>query len=62
MAQYGKIGYWDERYTKDPEPFDWYQRYQGLKDIIKQNIRTDHNILMAGSGSSRLSNDMYEDG
>ena len=43
MAQYGKIGYWDERYTKDPEPFDWYQRYQGLKDIIKQ-VRT-HSII-----------------
>ena len=23
--QYGKASYWDERYTKDPEIFDWYQ-------------------------------------
>ena len=22
----GKPSYWDERYTKDPEAFDWYQR------------------------------------
>ena len=38
MAQYGKTSYWDERYTKDPEPFDWYQRYGGLKDIVSQYV------------------------
>ena len=27
----GKTSYWDERYTKDPEPFDWYQRYSGIQ-------------------------------
>lgn len=25
MAQYGKASYWDERYTKDVDTFDWYQ-------------------------------------
>ena len=34
MAQYGKTSYWDERYTKDPEPFDWYQRYSGIRDLV----------------------------
>lgn len=24
-AHYGKATYWDDRYTKDPEVFDWYQ-------------------------------------
>ena len=62
MAQYGKASYWDERYTKDPEPFDWYQRYSGVKDLVQQYVkRTDH-ILMLGSGNSRLSEDMYDDG
>ena len=43
MAQYGKATYWDERYTKDPEPFDWYQRYSGVKDLIAQYVKkTDH--------------------
>ena len=36
MAQYGKPSYWDDRYTKDPEPFDWYQRYTNIKDILNQ--------------------------
>ena len=34
MAQYGKSEYWEDRYKKDKEPFDWYQRYDGIKDII----------------------------
>lgn len=62
MAQYGKTSYWDERYTKDPEPFDWYQRYSGLAEIIQKYIKKDDSILMAGAGNSRLSEDMYEDG
>lgn len=33
MSLYGKLEYWEDRYKKyifnarDPEPFDWYQRY-----------------------------------
>eukprot|EP00948_MAST-09A_sp_MAST-9A-sp1_P002458 g2458.t1 len=62
MAQYGKYQYWDERYTKDPEPFDWYQRYSGVKEIIADNVQKSANILNIGCGNSRLSEDMYEDG
>ena len=39
MAQYGKTSYWDERYTKDPEPFDWYQRYSGIQELIAKYKR-----------------------
>ncbi|GMI28519.1 hypothetical protein TeGR_g258 [Tetraparma gracilis] len=62
MAQYGKTAYWDERYTKDPEPFDWYQRYSGIRELIAQYIKKEDNVLVAGCGNSRLSEDMYEDG
>ena len=62
MAQYGKAAYWDERYTKDPEPFDWYQRYSGLKDLIAQYVKKTDHILNVGCGNSRLSEDMYDDG
>jgi len=63
MAQYyGKREYWDERYTKDPEPFDWYQRYSGLKEHLGHYINKGDNILQAGCGNSRLSEDMCEDG
>ena len=38
MAQYGKPDYWEERYTRDPEPFDWYQRWPGLKDVLQDRL------------------------
>lgn len=61
MAQYGKPSYWDDRYTKDPEPFDWYQRYSGVKDKLQQYIKKTDYALMVGCGNSRLTEDMYED-
>lgn len=54
MAQYGKSEYWEDRYQKDKEPFDWYQRYGGgLKDIITQYVQPNCQILNIGAGNSR---------
>uniref|UniRef100_A0A7S1B136 Methyltransferase type 11 domain-containing protein n=1 Tax=Noctiluca scintillans TaxID=2966 RepID=A0A7S1B136_NOCSC len=61
MAQYGKTEYWEERYTRDPEPFDWYQRWAGLKDTFAEYVQPHQNILMLGAGNSRLSEEMYEE-
>lgn len=30
--RYGEASYWDDRYTKDPEIFDWYQ----VRNIINR--------------------------
>ena len=62
MAQYAMSEYWEERYTRDPEPFDWYQRWAGLKDILLEYVTTQNTILMLGAGNSRLSEEMYEEG
>ena len=62
MAQYGKSEYWEERYTRDPEPFDWYQRWAGLKDILLEYVTTQNTILMLGAGNSRLSEELCEEG
>ena len=62
MSQYGKAAYWDERYTRDPEPFDWYQRYSGISDKLSAQVKKSDNILMLGCGNSRLTEDMYVDG
>ena len=37
---------------RDPEPFDWYQRYAGLKDLIGQYFKKTDNLLMSGAGNS----------
>ena len=62
MAQYGKPEYWEERYQKDKEQFDWYQRYSGVKDMITQFIQPNYQILMLGCGNSKMSEEMFEDG
>merc|ERR1711957_1005380 len=61
MAQYGKAEYWEDRYNKDKEPFDWYQRYSGIKDIITQYVTPSFQILNVGCGNSLLTEEMYED-
>eukprot|EP00744_Colponema_vietnamica_P001055 GILI01001795.1.p1 GENE.GILI01001795.1~~GILI01001795.1.p1 ORF type:complete len:208 (+),score=61.85 GILI01001795.1:40-663(+) len=62
MAQYGKSDYWEERYSRDPEPFDWYQRWGGLKDIFLPFVQPSHRIIMVGAGNSRLSEEMWDEG
>lgn len=69
MSQYGKAEYWEDRYSRyihinhrDPEPFDWYQRFSGLKDIITTHVDKSHRILNVGAGNSRLSEEMFEEG
>jgi hypothetical protein len=46
--------------NRDPEPFDWYQRYSGVRDLINQYVKREDMVLMAGCGNSRLTEDMFE--
>ena len=64
MAHYGQPSYWEGRYTKDAEPFDWLQRYSAplLRELINAHIPRDGAILMSGCGSSTMSEDMVDDG
>lgn len=62
MAQYGKAEYWEERYTRDAEPFDWYQRWGGVKEFISQYVQPTQQVLHVGCGNSRLSEEMYDEG
>jgi hypothetical protein len=43
--QYGSPSYWDQRYTAQPVPFDWYQGYQGLAELLTQHIPTSSHVL-----------------
>ncbi|ELR15315.1 catalytic, putative [Acanthamoeba castellanii str. Neff] len=63
-SAYGKgREYWDKRYKKDEEQFDWYQRYDTLKHILEEvTPKSMDRILMVGCGNSRMSEHMVEDG
>jgi len=63
-SAYGKgREYWDKRYKKDDEQFDWYQRYDTLKHILGGVVPKSHKkILMVGCGNSRMSEHMVKDG
>jgi hypothetical protein len=55
MAKYSNVEYWDSRYQLDPEPFEWYQNFEGVKSILKPLLHSDLNakILQIGCGNSR---------
>ena len=52
---FGTTRYWDERYMRDKEPFDWYARYDALEGLIEaQAAGKDVEVLHLGCGTSRL--------
>lgn len=60
MSQYGNPEYWEDRYRKDTEPFEWYQAYQGLLHILSTFIKKEAIVLVPGCGTSSLSEDLLE--
>lgn len=62
MAQYGNPSYWDERYRRDPDTFDWYQRWNGVKDVVSDFVSPGNKLLNIGCGNSRMSEEMYDSG
>eukprot|EP01083_Nonionella_stella_P232526 820161_1 len=60
MADYAKKTYWNERYRKEPETFEWYQSYDTIKALIDSFITKDSKVLVVGCGSSSLSEDIYD--
>ncbi|KAK7274868.1 hypothetical protein RIF29_15969 [Crotalaria pallida] len=59
---YGEPWYWDNRYSNEPGPFDWYQKYPSLAPIINLYAPRSNPILVVGSGNSAFSEGMVDDG
>ena len=64
MAQYDSVDYWDDRYSTDQEPFEWFQRYSGIRHFLTPRYLTfsKQNVLIAGCGNSELGEEMISDG
>jgi len=62
MVRYSKKEYWEERYSKETEPFDWYQRWSSLKESLSEYLDFSFQVLYIGCGTSKLPEDMLEEG
>lgn len=70
--QYSKLEYWQHRYTQENDSnyyFDWLQQYESptngspIVGVFVDEIEdAEANILIIGVGTSRLAEDMYNDG
>uniref|UniRef100_A0A2P2JI86 Methyltransferase domain-containing protein n=1 Tax=Rhizophora mucronata TaxID=61149 RepID=A0A2P2JI86_RHIMU len=61
---YGEAWYWDDRYTNEPGPFDWYQKYPSLAPLLNLYVpcRLRPRVLVVGCGNSAFSESMVDDG
>mmetsp|Transcript_110908 Transcript_110908/g.192289 ORF Transcript_110908/g.192289 Transcript_110908/m.192289 type:complete len:286 (+) Transcript_110908:111-968(+) len=62
---YGDANYWSVRYsTTVNEPFDWYVRWEQLKESLTSILDPEKKpkILVLGCGTSTLSEEMYAEG
>lgn len=61
---YGEPWYWDNRYSNESGPFDWYQKYTSLAPLINLYIPRHQNprILVIGCGNSAFSEGLVDDG
>ncbi|KAL8275215.1 hypothetical protein Esti_000887 [Eimeria stiedai] len=50
-------------FLRDPDPFDWFNKYAALKPILLDaGLLESSNILMLGCGTSTMSENMWDDG
>mmetsp|Transcript_82895 Transcript_82895/g.208917 ORF Transcript_82895/g.208917 Transcript_82895/m.208917 type:complete len:222 (-) Transcript_82895:35-700(-) len=57
-------GYWDERYAKDPEPFEWLESWSDLRGFVEDATsgNLSSRVLHVGCGNSAITEQMYDYG
>lgn len=60
MPEYGVKEYWDSRYERSDDPFDWMVDYSSLAPTLEP-LLPDKNvsIMLVGCGDAPFSADMY---
>ncbi|XP_022136226.1 methyltransferase-like protein 13 [Momordica charantia] len=53
--------YWDERFSKE-EHYEWFKDYSHFRHLILPLLKPDSSVLELGSGNSKLSEELYNDG
>ncbi|KAH7829367.1 putative Endothelin-converting enzyme 2 C (Ece2C) [Monocercomonoides exilis] len=62
MSRFGRLDFWNERYSTDKRAFEFYQSFDTIGQIIKELIPQDARVLYVGCGTSLLPDDMIEAG
>lgn len=52
VKAYGDEEYWNNRYTNEPETFDWYQKYFDIKGLVTKYIPKTARNLVVGCGNA----------
>ena len=66
--EYGKLEFWEEHYQKNKQPLDLIYRWASpnqvytLRDAVYMQLKPEYNILIVGCGSSRLAEELADDG
>lgn len=50
--EFGSLDFWEEKYTNQPELYEWVQTWQTVKQYIGQYIKESDLILNLGCGNS----------
>ena len=61
-SSYQDAKYWDSRYSRRPEAFDWLQTLPSLQALLFKYINKNDNILHIGCGNSRLPEALSDEG
>lgn len=59
---YSETDYWNSRYEREPEPFDWYQPWSRIKTVVLPIIQTRGKALDVGCGNSPMTAELLADG
>jgi SAM-dependent methyltransferase len=59
---YSDPTYWNARYEKEPEPFDWYQPWSRLKPLVLPLLASCGCALDIGCGNSPMTAELLNDG
>lgn len=61
--EYGDATYWTLRYKeKSTEPFDWYLKWEQLKETLTPWLSAESEVLMLGCGTSLIPEQMVSEG
>jgi hypothetical protein len=59
---YSEQSYWNDRFSKSPDEFDWYFPFSKIKDSIYQIIPRSETALNLGCDNSPMTLELLTDG